>query len=188
MCGNKTACGATSACFSCASYKNLPQKTSRDVLKVEDYSSLLDQLLQEEKDLQFTQFTHKTAFEIGCRILEKAEAENKSILVDIQRNGQSLFHCAMEGKTLNNAQWAKRKNNVVRQFGRSSYYMGILLKSKKQTMTEWGFLDPNEYAAVGGAFPLIIKGVGVVGTITVSGLPQEEDHQLVTSVLKEFVI
>jgi uncharacterized protein (UPF0303 family) len=127
------------------------------------------------------------AFDIGTRIVKKAENEGKAILVDIQKNGQSLFHCAMEGKTLNNAQWVKRKNNVVRQFGHSSYYMANLLKSKKTTMQEWGFLDPNEYAAVGGAFPLIIKEVGIVGTITVSGLPQEEDHRLVTSVLKEFV-
>ncbi|WP_246079478.1 heme-degrading domain-containing protein [Paenibacillus piri] len=155
---------------------------------MEDYNSLLDQLLQEENDLQFTQFTNKMAFEIGSRIVEKAETEGKSVLVDIQRNGQCLFHCAMEGKSLNNAQWVKRKNNVVRHFGRSSYYMATLLKSKKATMAEWAFLDPNEYAAVGGAFPLIIKGAGVVGTISVSGLPQEEDHRLVTSVLEEFMI
>jgi uncharacterized protein (UPF0303 family) len=161
--------------------------TDWDVLGLEDYTVLLNQLLQEEKDLQFTAFTNQTAFEIGCRIVAKATSEDKSILVDIQKNGQSIFHCAMEGKSLNNAQWVKRKNNVVKQFGRSSYYMSILLKSKQTTMVEWGFLDPNEYAAVGGAFPIIIKDVGVVGTVTVSGLPQEEDHRLVTSVLKEFV-
>ncbi|NHN29543.1 heme-degrading domain-containing protein [Paenibacillus sp. S3N08] len=154
---------------------------------LKDYSSLMDQLLQEEKDLQFTTFTNQMAFEIGCRIVNKAASEDKSILVEIQRNGQTLFHAAMEGKTLNNAQWVKRKSRVVNQFGRSSYYMSLLLKSKKTTMLEWGNLDPNEYSAVGGSFPISIQGVGVVGTVTVSGLPQEEDHGLVVSVLKEFV-
>lgn len=119
---------------------------------MQELNLLLEQLLLEEKALQFSHFTNKMAFEIGSRIVAKAEAEGKSILVDIQRNGQCLFHCAMEGKTLNNAQWIKRKNNVVRQFGRSSYYMATLLKSKNMTMTEWGFLDPNEYAAVGEPF------------------------------------
>lgn len=154
---------------------------------MEDCTALLEQLLQEEQELQFKTFTNQMAFEIGCRIVAKAASEHKSILVDITKNGQSIFHCAMEGKTLNNAQWVKRKSNVVHQFGRSSYYMSVLLKSKQITMLEWGFVDPNEYAAVGGSFPIIIEGVGVVGSVTVSGLPQEQDHQLVTSVLKEFV-
>ncbi|WP_159881985.1 heme-degrading domain-containing protein [Paenibacillus puerhi] len=152
-----------------------------------DYDLLLDQLLQEEHELQFTQFTNKMAFDIGTRIVHKAEADGKSILVDIERNGQRLFHVAMEGKSLNNAQWVTRKNNVVRQFGHSSYYIANLLKSKKTTMMEWAFLDPNEYAAVGGAFPILVRQVGIIGTVTVSGLPQEEDHRLVTTVLKEFV-
>jgi uncharacterized protein (UPF0303 family) len=154
---------------------------------LEDYSSLLDQLLQEEIDLQFPAFTNQMAFDIGCRIVNKAASEQKSILVEIQRNGQTLFHCAMEGKSLNNAQWVKRKSRVVNQFGRSSYYMSILLKSKQTTMLEWANLDPNEYTAVGGAFPILIKDVGIIGTVTVSGLPQEEDHRLVVSVLKEFI-
>ena len=48
-------------------------------------------------------------------------------------------------------------------------------------------LDEREYAAHGGAFPVIVRGVGVVGTVTVSGLPQEEDHRLVVSVLRAFL-
>jgi uncharacterized protein (UPF0303 family) len=39
----------------------------------------------------------------------------------------------------------------------------------------------------GGAFPIIVRNVGVVGTVTVSGLPQEEDHRPVVDVLREFL-
>jgi uncharacterized protein (UPF0303 family) len=153
---------------------------------LDEYNQILDELTRQEAELQFNRFTHETAFLVGCSIVRKAMEEKKSVTVDIQMNGLQLFHCAMDGKTANNAQWIKRKNNVVRHFGRSSYYMGILLKSKKTTMLEWAFLDPNEYAAVGGAFPLILKDAGIVGTVTVSGLPQAEDHRLVTSVLQQY--
>jgi uncharacterized protein (UPF0303 family) len=63
--------------------------------------------------------------------------------------------------------------------------MGIFFKSKDTTLQESMFLDPNRFAAHGGAFPITIRQVGVVGTITVSGLPQEEDHDLVVRVLSE---
>jgi len=45
----------------------------------------------------------------------------------------------------------------------------------------------SEYTELLKELPLIIRGVGVVGTITVSGLPQQEDHEPVVTMLKQFV-
>ena len=41
--------------------------------------------------------------------------------------------------------------------------------------------------AAGGAFPIRVRGVGLVGTVTVSGLPQLEDHRLVVTTLERFL-
>jgi uncharacterized protein (UPF0303 family) len=38
-----------------------------------------------------------------------------------------------------------------------------------------------------GAFPIHVKDVGLVGTVTVSGLPHEEDQQFVVATLAEFL-
>lgn len=93
----------------------------------------------------------------------------------------------MEGTSLDNDEWIKRKTNVVRRFGHSSYYMGVYLRNSGQTIEEKYLLPESEYAAHGGSFPLIIHSVGVVGTITVSGLPQAEDHELVIETLRQFI-
>ena len=54
-------------------------------------------------------------------------------------------------------------------------------------MEEKHYLSSMEFSAHGGAFPLILKGTGPVGTITVSGLPQEEDHALVVETVRAFL-
>jgi uncharacterized protein (UPF0303 family) len=93
----------------------------------------------------------------------------------------------MTGTSIDNGEWIRRKNNVVLRFGHSSYFVGRTLNDIGLTMEEKYLLSSQEYAPHGGAFPLIIRGVGVIGTVTVSGLPQEEDHALVVTVLKQFV-
>ena len=152
-----------------------------------EYEELLRQLRQQEEEIQFTGFSNDTALEVGLALVQAAREQGKAVTVDITRAGQQLFHFAMAGTSLDNGEWVKRKNRVVNRFGHSSYYMGISLKSAGQTIEAKYLLPESEYAPHGGAFPLIIKGVGVVGTITVSGLPQEEDHALVVSVLRQFL-
>jgi uncharacterized protein (UPF0303 family) len=154
---------------------------------MEDYQELLRALLRQEEALQFTEFTNEVAFAVGNRLVETARRQQKAVTVDICRSGQQLFHCALTGTSADNDEWIKRKNRVVNRFGHSSFYMGNLYKSKNTTIQDSALLDPREYAPHGGAFPVIVKHVGVVGTITVSGLPQQEDHQLVVQVLAEYL-
>jgi len=152
-----------------------------------EYDELLKELRQQEEDIQFTSFSNDTALAVGMALVQAARDKGKAVTVDITRGGQQLFHFAMAGTSIDNGEWVKRKNRVVNRFGHSSFYMGISLKNVGQTIEEKYLLSESDYAAHGGAFPLIIKGVGVVGTITVSGLPQQEDHELVVSTLKRFL-
>jgi uncharacterized protein (UPF0303 family) len=152
-----------------------------------EYEDTLKELRQQEEEIQFASFTHDTALAVGMALLQEARKRGKAVAIDITRSGQQLFHFAMAGTTVDNGEWIKRKNNVVNRFGHSSYYVGISLKNAGQTMEEKYLVSSSDYAAHGGAFPLIIRNVGIVGTITVSGLPQQEDHDLVVSTLKEFL-
>lgn len=152
-----------------------------------DVDELLRLIQEQEKKLQFAQFTNETALAIGLLLIEKAKKTNKRVTIDITRSGQQLFHYAFDGTTPDNDQWVIRKNRVVNRFHTSSFYIRNLLLSEGTTLEEKYELNSLEYAAHGGAFPMIIKNVGVVGTITVSGLPQEEDHALVVAALEEYL-
>jgi uncharacterized protein (UPF0303 family) len=71
----------------------------------------------------------------------------------------------------------------VARFHRSSYAVGLKLKLKNETLEEQQGLAAADYATHGGSFPLAVEGAGVVGSVTVSGLPQRADHELVVEAL-----
>jgi uncharacterized protein (UPF0303 family) len=152
-----------------------------------EQEDLLPTLRQQEDELQFARFTNEMALELGMALVQAAQAQGKAVTIDITRNGQQLFHYAMPGTSADNDAWIRRKINVVNRFGHSSFYVGTTLRAAGQTMEEKYLLPSGEYAAHGGAFPLIIREVGVVGTVTVSGLPQREDHELVVTTLRQFL-
>ena len=54
-------------------------------------------------------------------------------------------------------------------------------------MTNRYGLPAADYAAAGGSVPLLIAGMGMTGTITVSGLSEEEDHELVTGEILRYL-
>ena len=154
---------------------------------MENFERLLEQLLSQEEELQFRAFRNEDALSLGLKLVERARADGKSVTVDICRNGQQLFHHALPGTSADNDTWIRRKNNVVNHYGHSSFYVGTHFRARNKTFEQSSRLDIDQYAAHGGAFPIIVRDVGVVGTVTVSGLPQEEDHRLVVQVLREFL-
>lgn len=146
---------------------------------------ILKQLLQEEKELQFVSFHESTAWQLGCRLVERAQKEGLPISIDITRGSHQLFHASLSGTSADNDEWIKRKVRLVYRFGHSSFYMGQLLKSKGKSLEEAYLIPESDFAAHGGCFPVLVKNTGMVGTITVSGLPQEEDHRLVVQAIRD---
>ena len=107
--------------------------------------------------------------------------------VEIELAGQVLFTAATPGATPGQADWIRRKRNVVRRFARSTYAIGRMLERDAQTMEDRHGLSLADYAAHGGGFPLIVDGTGPIGTIICSGLPQREDHELVVAAIAQLL-
>jgi uncharacterized protein (UPF0303 family) len=153
----------------------------------QDVDALVAELEQQEQHLQFTTFDNDDAWRLGCLIVELAQERGLPIAVDIRRHGHQLFHAALPGATPDNDEWIARKVRVVDRFGASSYLVGRRLSAKGGALDQSQGVDPLLYAAHGGSFPVRIRGVGVVGTVTVSGLPQADDHALVVEAISTFL-
>lgn len=147
----------------------------------------LEKIAMQEKRLQFTHFDSAVAWTLGTALKAVAEARGLAIVVDIQLHGHPLFSYAMPGTTPDNWDWIRRKRNVVMRYHRSSYAIGLKLRRDHTSLQESTGLDLKDYSTHGGCFPILLAATGCVGTITVSGLSQREDHALVVSVLQQYL-
>ena len=145
---------------------------------------LIKELERQEQDLVFSRFDNEDAWRLGSLLVSMAAG--KPVAIDIRRGTQQLFHAALPGAVADNDRWIERKVRVVERFGASSYLIGRRLALKGQELDAGMGLDPADYAAHGGAFPIRIENVGIVAVVTVSGLPQAEDHALVVEALDRF--
>lgn len=146
-----------------------------------------DQLADQEERLQFTRFDNDTALALGQQLLTAARERGLPVTISVRRNGQRLFHAALAGTSADNDAWIDRKSRVVDRYGHSSFLVGTQFRAKGGSFEADSRLDPDEYAAHGGVFPVIVRGVGPVGTVGVSGLPQAEDHAFVVEQLELFL-
>jgi uncharacterized protein (UPF0303 family) len=143
----------------------------------------LERIALQERELVLPHLDAQTAWDLGARLRAMAVERGLAVVIDVRRFGQALFYAALEGTTPDNAEWVRRKNNVVARFRQSSYAVGLKEKLKKETIYESQGLSLSEYATHGGAFPLAVAGAGVVGSVTVSGLPMRADHELAVEAL-----
>jgi uncharacterized protein (UPF0303 family) len=150
-------------------------------------SPTLAQLADQEERLQFDRFDNDMAWALGVQLVEAARQQGLPIAVEVRRNGQLLFHAALAGTAPDNDAWLARKARVVDRFGMSSFRVGERARRDGTTFEAQMRLDPDVYAAHGGAFPVTLRGTGVIGTVAVSGLPQLEDHEFVVEQLGRFL-
>jgi len=144
----------------------------------------LAELAAEEEELQFGSFTNDDAWELGTALVAAARARRAPVAVSVARNGHQLFKAALPGATPDNDTWIERKARVVQRFGHGSLYVGQRSREAGTTFeVEFG-LDPQQYAAHGGAVPVTVRSVGQVGVVVVSGLPQVEDHLMVVAAMR----
>ncbi len=149
--------------------------------------AFLQDLLEQERRLTFPRFDNDTAIDLGLMLVEVARERGLPLTIGVTRAEQRIFHVALAGTVADNDHWVARKSAVVMRFGHSSFYVGQSTAARGVGFEERYLVDPRAFAPHGGSFPITVDGTGLVGTVTVSGLPQAEDHALVVEVLGRFL-
>jgi uncharacterized protein (UPF0303 family) len=142
--------------------------------------------IQEER-LRFSRFDESDAWALGSQMRAAAVARKLPLVIDIRVAGRPLFYAALPGTSPDNAEWVRRKINVVMRLHKCSYRVSREIAQSGQQLDELRGLNPIDVAPHGGCFPIHIIGTGIVGTVTVSGIPQREDHNFVIASLCEFL-
>ena len=142
-------------------------------------------IAEQERLLHFASFSAETAWAVGSALRAGALARKAGMTFEIQIAGRTLFACSTEGAAPGQADWIRRKRNVVMRFGRSSYAVGLQLQLEGKTIEERHGLTLTDFATHGGGVPILLAGTGLVGSVVSSGLDQRADHGLVVKVMAE---
>jgi len=150
-----------------------------------DTTALKDDLARlelQEQRLQFARFDADTAWTLGLALRDAAKAKGVAVTIEIRIGEHTAFFHAMPGTAPVNADWARRKRNTSELMDESSYRVGRRLALDGGSLEAKLGVATRDYAAHGGAVPLRIGGTRI-GTVTVSGLPQRDDHVMVIEAL-----
>lgn len=144
--------------------------------------------LAQEDELLLENFSQRNAMEIGLAVIEAAlELTGKPIAVHVQNHDHPLFTHFMDGTGPVNWDWIGKKSRVVHVVGHSSWGVGIDYRERGLNFNEVTRLDPELFRAEGGSIPLIVRNHGCVGSVTVSGLLGDEDHEVAVEGLRRWL-
>lgn len=133
--------------------------------------------LLEKGVFSFESFSHEDALNIGIKAQQIVKKEHlKAVGIRITYKNLLIFQYLMDGKKEDH--WLKRKEKTVLDSGHSSYYVYC----HQNDYQSW--LNDESYAICGGGYPIIENGQ-CVGSICISGLKHDDDHQLIIKILKE---
>ena len=139
------------------------------------WPALLD---EQERILRFPTFACVDALHLGNAIVDLAHEMKKTVAVQIELDGATVFLCHMDGTTRFHDWFIAQKANVTRKTGVSSMraFLNCIYKGCYEK-ERWYRCDGN-FVLSGGTIPLMLQDGTGVGLVTVSGGTHEEDHQL----------
>ena len=136
------------------------------------------------KKIELDSFSNSMALDMGLRIIELAKTREQQVAVEISRLNHTVFLYIDDNLTIDKHNWLRRKANVAKQFEESSLSVKNDLQNGNMTLEKTFGLDEKDFLAKGGSIPIFVKSAGMIAIITVSGLHDEKDHDIIIEALK----
>lgn len=140
-------------------------------------------IIEQEKALVFPEFDEAIAFKIGVALRDNAIKAGHGIVADVRTWDRPLFYMALPGSTGDNPNWVRRKANTVQRLMKSSYRVVLEKTWDGDFFPPRRGLDNMDFVIAGGSFPVRVRGAGMIGAITVSGLHERDDHRVVVEAI-----
>lgn len=148
---------------------------------------LIAALQQQERELILDTFDELDAHALGESIRTAALARHDPVTIEIRTATRRLYFAALPGSAPDNEKWAYLKAETVFQRHQSSMLAGVQLEAEGRSQYPDAILPFDDFVVHGGAFPIRVRGVGVVATVGISGLPSLEDHELSTNAIAKML-
>ena len=159
----------------------------QDALMVETTGGFTSaQLALEAQTLVLPSLSQAEAIEIGEIATTLGKQRKLPIAIEVRIGEWVVFHASLPGSSPGNDAWIARKARVVLATGNSTMFERVLAEEQGIDWYLTKGLPEETHAIHGGALPLITDE-GFKGILTVSGLPQVEDHLFAVEVLTEFL-
>lgn len=146
----------------------------------------MEGILEQEKSAELASFSAEDAWKLGCLMHDLCAERALPVAVSIELAGQVVFQLGMSGSSPDNDRWIAGKRAITALTHHSSLFSRLKAESKGGTNASVFGLDPTKYLCAGGCVPIFVKGTGYVGSVTVSGLADTEDHALSLEALARF--
>ena len=149
-------------------------------------AELMESIKVQETACEFDRIDEDLALRMGIYVIRRAREMGKPVATRITLNRRTLFAYSMAGTKPESDNWIRRKENIAYATNASSYYWECWCELGEHPF-EWRGMTYADYAPAGGCFPLCVKGAGMVGTLTISGMASHEDHALAFETVQKAV-
>lgn len=142
-----------------------------------DINALMERIKAQEDTYELDHLDEGLALQMALYVVHRAREIGKPVATRITLNHRTLCALSMPGTKPESDNWIRRKENIAYATNSSSYYWECWCELGQHPL-EWRGMSYADYAPAGGCFPLKVKGAGMVGTLTISGMASHEDHAL----------
>lgn len=144
------------------------------------------ELLEMERTLRFDSFDSLAAFSLGEIIVQLSSKYQEGLCVSIIRESDQLviFQYVSDSCSKRNIDFAMKKRNTVLLTGHCSLW--ALVQEVVDKNVAVVFEEGSECLPVGGSFPIYV-GENIVATISISGLKNGQDHQIIVDAVSTYL-